>query len=214
MRGTLVILHYKNCYRSNANHTSPSHSLIMTIPALYNSLPTIEEAHEKFFDRDTIFSKLAPLLTLYDNKFGVCLVHSHCELEEGEVMVASGNISQPERDAQCYPERWLATGEPYEFNRLPTQSPPPDLFSRFRDIVAGIDVLGLYFVGDDYPSGVLQEWTEGRTNFTKSVEKARSQDIETGWLPGTKDPITMTCYRTCERDAGGNNHYKYCHEIR
>lgn len=38
-------------------------------------------------------------------QFGVCLVHRHCDLQEGEMMVATGNFSQPAKDVQCYPEK-------------------------------------------------------------------------------------------------------------
>ena len=103
-----------------------------TVAALYNSLPSVDDADKKFINRDQIFSKIAPLLAAYDNKFGLCLVHRHCSLEDGEIMVATGNVTQPERNVECYPERWLATGEPYEFNRTPRPSPPRELFEEFQ----------------------------------------------------------------------------------
>lgn len=85
------------------------------------------------------------------------------------MMVATGNISQPEKDVQCYPEKWLATGEPYEFSKEPTVPPPEDLFKEFQKIVEDIGVLGLYFNRDeDISVGVPIERTEGRQNITEA----------------------------------------------
>jgi len=175
-----------------------SHSNVFVMSAeLYNSLPSIDEANSKFVNRDHIFSELAPLFAAYGNKFGVCLVHRHCTLEEGELMVATDNVSQPERDVQCYPERWLATGEPYEFTRTPTQSPPQGLLEEFRKIVHGmLDVLGLFYMEDrDHSGGVFVERTEGRKNIVEVVPHGHSSnDISTGWLPGLeKNGIVYTC---------------------
>jgi hypothetical protein len=163
-----------------------------TLTTLYNSLPSVVEADRKFLCRDQIFSKLSSLLAAYGNKFGVCLVHRHCELEDGEMMVATGNITQPERNVECYPERWLATGEPYEFNRNPTRSPPRELFEEFQKIVDAVDVLGLFYIQDEQRlAGVSVERTEGRKNIVEIVLPVRSHTsisspnaISTGWLPG------------------------------
>ncbi|KAJ7828798.1 hypothetical protein B0H13DRAFT_2117257 [Mycena leptocephala] len=153
------------------------------VASLYNSLPTIEEADKNFVDRTQLFSKLAPLLAAYEYKFGVCLVHAHCKLEEGEMMVASGYISEPQKDLQCYPERWLASGEPYEFTTESTATPPAELFTEFRQ---------------------LSEWTEGRKNITRVVTENEPGDIETGWLPGTADLTTMVCVTKCKSRARGH----------
>jgi hypothetical protein len=163
-----------------------------SITTLYNSLPDVEEADDKFVNRAPIFSKLAQLLTEYDYKFGVCLVHGHCKLEEGEVMIADGLVSQPQRAETFYPERWLASGTPYEFNKEPTVSPPPELFERFRRIVDGIDVLGLYYAGKMEPSKIYKERTEGRANLATLTTEVGQDNIQTGWLPGKIQPVT-TC---------------------
>ncbi|KAF8164801.1 hypothetical protein B0H34DRAFT_793266 [Crassisporium funariophilum] len=84
----------------------------------YNLLPSLGEAVAGFVDRD-ILTKLMPLFAAYQN-FAVCLVHRHCTLEEGEHMVSTGAITQPEREGQMFPSSWLATGEPFEFNREQT----------------------------------------------------------------------------------------------
>ncbi|KAJ7791380.1 hypothetical protein B0H13DRAFT_1747171 [Mycena leptocephala] len=174
------------------------------VASLYNSLPTIEEADKNFVDRTQLFSKLAPLLAAYEYKFGVCLVHAHCKLEEGEMMVASGHISEPQKDLQCYPERWLASGEPYEFTTESTATPPAELFTEFKAVVGSIDLLGLYAAGDNPRSGILQEWTEGRKNITRVVTENEPGDIETGWLPGTADLTTMVCVTKCKSRARGH----------
>ncbi|KDR68298.1 hypothetical protein GALMADRAFT_1354777 [Galerina marginata CBS 339.88] len=180
-----------------------------SVASLYNSLPSVEEAATKFINRAHIFLKLASLLAEYEHKFGVCLVHAHCKLEEGEIMVSSGNVTQPERDVEGYPECWLASGEPYEFTKKPIASPPPELFSQFREIVDGIDVLGLYAVSAPPSSGILREHTDGRKNITTIVASADPQDIETAWLPGVVNPILRSCSRACVYDPirGGKHHH-------
>lgn len=179
-----------------------------TVASLYNNLPSLEEATDKFTNRAHVFSKLASLLAKYEHKFGVCLVHAHCTLEEGEIMVASGHVSQPERDVECYPVCWLASGEPYEFTKEPIGIPPPELFTQFRDIVDGIDVLGIYAASGPPSSGILLEQTDGRKNITEIVAFAGPQDIETAWLPGADNPIVMTCTRQCLFDQRYGRHQK------
>jgi len=155
----------------------------MTNPTtLYNSLPSLKEAEKQFVNRDQIFSKLAPLLAAYGNRFGACIVHRHCTLEEGEMMVATENISQPERNVACYPDRWLATGEPYEYHRKPAPSPPQGLFEEFQKIVDGMQCLGLFFVRDEGEGGVSLERTEGRKNIVEIVEASTPRkSITTAW---------------------------------
>lgn len=177
-----------------------------TVSTLYNSLPLIHEANKKFVNRDQIFAKLAPLLSAYDNQYGVCLVHRHCKLEEGEMMVAStsGMVSQPERNVECYPERWLATGEPYEFTRKPTRAPPQKLLEEFQKIVQvdGVDVLGLFYIqAEDGKGGVnLVERTEGRTNIMEILPFDENADnISTAWCLDMESPVhsVMKCSHQC-----------------
>ncbi|KAF1963922.1 hypothetical protein BU23DRAFT_635940 [Bimuria novae-zelandiae CBS 107.79] len=59
----------------------------------YNSLPTLLEANDRFKDREQLFSNLARLLSKYGNVFGVCLVHTHCELLKGEIMLEKDDVS-------------------------------------------------------------------------------------------------------------------------
>jgi hypothetical protein len=171
-----------------------------TIAALYNSLPSVDAADKMFVNRDQIFSRLAPLLAAYDNKFGLCLVHRHCALEEGEMMVATGNVTQPERNVDCYPERWLATGEPYEFTRTPIPSPPRELFEEFQKIVHAVDVLGLFYIQDEQRSGrVAVERTDGRKNIVELLPEGDSTNsISTGWLLGPDENPTLIACCQCK----------------
>jgi hypothetical protein len=182
---------------------------MMTHVDMYNSLLTVEEASSHFTLRDAIFAKLAPLLSNYDHKFGVCLVHAHCTLHLGEKMVATGNISQPvdvtSSAISHYPERWLANGEPYEFTKEPTASPPPELFAEFNGIVGDVKVLGLYFIGEG-PRELNLEWTEGRKNITKVISLDESKGcVETAWLPGTASPVQMACATWCYPEYGSHS---------
>lgn len=150
---------------------------------LYNQLPSIYDADSAFCDRERIFKKLAPVFAKYDPRFGLTLVHRHCKLRKGERMVARDHISQPEKMVTCFPERWLATGEPYEFNARATISPPDGLLKEFREVVGDIDVLGVCFISDeDRGLGLQVERTEGRKNITEVVVTASSNQIPTCWL--------------------------------
>jgi hypothetical protein len=122
------------------------------ISHLYNTLPTLGHADAQFVEREPVFAQLAELLAQYNNLFGICLVHSHCKLDDTEIMLAKGNVSEPERLAniECfYPERWLANGTPYEFTTRQTEEPPRDLVNRFLGITRQFhlqDILGFYHI--------------------------------------------------------------------
>jgi hypothetical protein len=170
------------------------------IAARYNRLPPLLEADMKFVNRDELFAKLRPLLAKYENKFGVCLVHRHCKLEPGEMMVATGNVCQPERDVQCYPDHWLGTGEPYEFNRDPTPSLPEGLLKEFQKMVGSVEVLGLFFVRDESEDCLVLERTEGRKNIVEIIPNSPSTTrtradklITTGWLLGQRINSAYEC---------------------
>jgi hypothetical protein len=168
---------------------------------MYNSLRTIVDANKCFVQRDIIFSQLAPLISKYDTQFGVCLIHSHCSLEPGVLMIATGNVCEPQpADTPHYPERWLASSEPFEFTTDVTSTPPAELFAEFQRIVGNIGVLGLYFVGAS--AGTLKmEWTEGRKNMTKTVSEHGCRSVETAWLPGTKNPTQLACTVSCAHNS-------------
>ncbi|TFK33433.1 hypothetical protein BDQ12DRAFT_657919 [Crucibulum laeve] len=156
--------------------------------SLYNKLPTLIDAHNRFTDRDAIFAKLSPVLAKYGQNFGVCLVHAHCEVAEGEIMISDGNISQPQRRVtKCYAERWLASGEPYEYTRTPTQSPPKELLKQFREAVGGLsDILGLFYIAGDNGKSegkIAWERTDGRKNYVEIVDGGQifNNAITTAW---------------------------------
>lgn len=167
---------------------------------MYNDLPSITEADKRFTDRSATFAKLAPLLSRYGHQFGVCLVHAHCVLEPGEMMVGTGDVCQPIKTntgTNYYAERWLSNGSPYEFTTSPTFYPPADLVAEFERIVSDIGVLGLYFAGasDD---NLRSERTEGRKNITSVVSEPQADDIETAWVFKGKDLLRVAC-RHCRR---------------
>lgn len=65
------------------------------VARLYNTLPSLSEADERFFNREKAFDLISKLLSQHGNVFSVCLVHAHCTLREGEIMLSSGETSQP-----------------------------------------------------------------------------------------------------------------------
>ena len=173
----------------------------------YNTLPTLSEANNKFTDREECFATVASLLSRYDNRFGVCLVHVHCTLTDDEIMLARGAVSEPvpaSGVSKYYPERWLPSGEPYEFTVRPTHSPPPELVAEFCKLTGGSNVLGLCYIGDETQEPLI-EWTDGRTNRTRPLterDRASGQTVETQWqLSGRGDPVVMACYMVCESET-------------
>lgn len=183
----------------------------MTSPAeLYNSLPSVEEADEKFTDRERIFSMLVPILRGYEDKFGINLVHGHAKLEKGEKMITSGKESWPRSDVEGYPERWLATGQPYVFNVKETESPPTDLSNRLKEVfsiagdINGIDVLGIAYLGNlPLPSHeVFMETTHGRVDTVNLVPIDHEGMLWTCWrsVNGGMRPLY-----TCQKGWNGRH---------
>ncbi|EJD39385.1 hypothetical protein AURDEDRAFT_139316 [Auricularia subglabra TFB-10046 SS5] len=166
---------------------------------VYNQLPTLETAEETFTSREKTMDAVRVLLGTYGHEFGLCLVHAHCLLVEGEIMLSRGNVSEPEPVsglAEFFPERWLASGEPYEFTTRPTTSPPAALLAAFKDIVGDCGVLGLYHV-DQERDGKWIEHTEGRKNILELCTDAHagpgSTHTVTAWDFGSFDPVTLAC---------------------
>ena len=173
-----------------------------TTVTLYNALPTLGEAEERFASRERMFAAVRSLLAEYGFVFGLCLIRAHCKLADDEIMVGRGNISQPEKASalvECYPERWLSSGEPYEFTTRPTTSPPAPLIDAFHQLTSHVEVLGLYHIGNegqDKP-GKMVEYTEGRKNilrpFTDADRAHTATQTETAWNLGSLDPVTLAC---------------------
>jgi len=183
-------------------------SAMTNLVALYNSLPSLLEAEKKFINRDHILSQLAPLLAAHGNKFGVCLVHRHCRLEEGEMMVATGNVCQPERNVECYPDRWLANGEPYEFTRTPTLSPPEELLKEFQRVVGEMKVVGLFHINGEGEEGVALERTEGRKNIVTMIPSGGASGgkaITTGWRASMDQGMVNVVDCTSCIESGGQH---------
>jgi hypothetical protein len=182
---------------------------------LYNTLPTLAEADEGFSDREAIFTALGELLREYDNAFGVCLVHAHCTLTEGEIMLCEENVSHPVEVQSApahYPERWLSSGQPYEFTTRRTQEPPFELLAKFKALTGGSDFVGLYHA--DGKPGTRVEWTEGRNNITAEYCEPMEggSTTETAWLLEHTDEFKPTvkavCHVRCkvQTTAQGGNH--------
>lgn len=116
----------------------------MATPAtLYNRLPTLGEAEERFTERGPVFTAIGSPLAEYGNVWGACLVHAHCKLAEGEIMLGKESISQPESALELveyYAERWLSSGEPYEFTTRRTTAPPVALITAFNNITSNVGV--------------------------------------------------------------------------
>ncbi|EUC56149.1 hypothetical protein RSOL_163380 [Rhizoctonia solani AG-3 Rhs1AP] len=202
---TRIVIHSNQCHRSSGKAVLPS----MSLATLYNSLPCVEDASDAFKDRDAMFAKLAPLLAAYQLQFGVCLVHAHCAIEEGEAMVAKGNISRPMRDVPQHPERWLADGTPYEFSQEPTKTPPAELVRDFQAIVGKDTTLGLFYSNNPPDGKVWLEHTEGRDNIVELVDKDKMPNhLETGWIPGVDDPLMMACTIICRKPDKGGKHMR------
>lgn len=187
------------------------------IVSLYNSLPTLGEADEQFVDREATFRALATLLGQHEYTFGLCLIHAHCELAEGEIMLASGNVSQPrllEHTPTFHPERWLSTGKPYEFTVRSTEKPPTELVDEFQRIVKEAklqDILGLYHIDGGKEAPAIIEWTEGRKNLTREItdDDKTGEPIQTAWDFGRGDPVTMSCTIYCDqRTTRGSSVHK------
>ncbi|KAI1106982.1 hypothetical protein F4804DRAFT_329728 [Jackrogersella minutella] len=193
------------------------------VASLYNSLPTLGEADEQFVNREAMLRALATLLAQYEYAFGLCLVHAHCklsdttELAEGEIMLAAGNVSQPklmEHTPTYYPERWLSTGEPYEFTVRRTEKPPTELIEEFQRIVRDAklqDILGLYHIDGEKDAPAIIEWTEGRNNLTREItdDDKTGEPIQTAWDFGRGDPVTMSCTIYCDqRTTRGSSVHK------
>ena len=173
----------------------------LDIAKIYNDLPTLAKADERFTNRETMFRALAKLLSVYENEFGVCLIHAHCTLSPGEIMLSTGDVSHPiqyEKAGVYYPERWLPNGEPFEFTKELTRAPPSELFEAFQKLTKSNGVLGLYYAnGNETP---CLEQTFGRSNYKKPLNEVRPADstIETGWNLGKGQPVTMACVITCD----------------
>ena len=176
---------------------------------MYNSLPSIEEADERFLNREETFAKLAPLLAEFNHQFGVCLVHAHCKLQQGEKMIAQGNITQPElsTDVPHFPDRWLPNGQPFEFTTTPTTSPPARLIAEFQKITGPNNVLGLWYKSDDK---LELERTEGRKNITEEIsDLAGIPHFETAWLPIKEGAVVLAgCAKVCRKNPTTNTHPK------
>ncbi|KAG5756989.1 hypothetical protein H9Q72_005616 [Fusarium xylarioides] len=175
---------------------------------IYNQLPTLDEADKRFAERDEIFAQATRLLAEYGFTFGLCLIHAHCTLADNEIMLAKGNVSQPEKVTdltEYYPERWLPSGEPYEFTTRRTTNPPVALVKALHQLTNHIGVLGLYHIDKDDNNDKVLERTEGRRNilspYTEADEAHEATQVLTAWNLGSRDPVTMACNKVVICDS-------------
>lgn len=128
-----------------------------------------------------------------------------------------GNVSQPklmEHAPTFYPERWLSTGEPYEFTVRRTEKRPTELIDEFQRIVKDAklqDILGLYRIDGGKETPAIIEWTEGRENLTREItdDDKTGEPIQTAWDSSRGDPDTMSCMIYCDqRTTRGSSVHK------
>lgn len=184
----------------------------------YNTLLSISDADSAFLDRETLFSKLAPIFSEYRGVYEVCLVHHHFDLEPGEKMVSYGSISLPtpspsSEDNLIIPERWTADGQPFEFCKINSEDervppPPASLFEEFRRCIGALGApLGICLAGERLGEGqVYWETTAdqvARSHVLEVKNRAELSDckdfFETCWRPesnGTK--TVMACCVLCD----------------
>jgi hypothetical protein len=155
---------------------------------VYNSLPSIQDADKRFQNREELLAKLTPLVAKYQNHFGACLVHNHTQLEPGEVMVAtSDSVSEPVvSSGTYYPEKWLASGQAYEYSiEPPAHQPPPEFFEEFRKIVGPESPLGVFYVPPNAPE-ITTETNDGRKSYTRpGPPPPEATFVYSKWVPGT-----------------------------
>ena len=171
------------------------------VSTLYNTLPTLGEAEDELAKQQFDNVALAYLLAKFHHEFGLYLVHAHCKLKQGEIMLAKGDVSQPTyvSDVDCYSaENWLPTGEAFEFREGETKSPPSELLNELNRLTNDTGILGLYYVGKDIPQKKL-EYSDGRKNILKPLEEGQEKDtIETGWVASKDAPGIITCTINCD----------------
>jgi hypothetical protein len=183
----------------------------------YNSLPSISDADSAFIDRETLFSRLAPIFSKeeYCGVYEVCLVHHHFDLKPGEKMVSHGLISLPmpspsSEDKLIIPERWTAEGQPFEFRKINSEDervppPPASLLEEFKQCIGALKVpLGICLAGESLGDGqVYFETTDDPSARSHVLEIKNRAEVsrnffETCWRPernGSKS--VMACCAVC-----------------
>ncbi|KAL1413844.1 hypothetical protein Q8F55_001628 [Vanrija albida] len=171
-----------------------------TLAAYYSALPTVDQAHESLsrVQFDAIKSKVGKLLLPYGDAFGMCLVHHHFDLFEGEVMAeGKDGVCKPHLKSSgetFYPKRYDRNGKAYEFSTLAQEGIPDMLFEAFRAIVPEEAHLGLYSrQGDDEDADVVEVTSGGdKERVHRLVPRAPEHDNEiimtTSWFVAKTDP--------------------------
>ncbi|KAF2966551.1 hypothetical protein GQX73_g7028 [Xylaria multiplex] len=110
-------------------------------------------------------------------------------------------LVEPELAAELleyYLERWLPSGEAYEFMTQPTITPPATLAQSMHNITLRAGVIGSHHIDkESKQSGKVIERTEGCKNILSPYtdeDRARIEiQTETAWDLSSLGPVTMTC---------------------
>lgn len=154
----------------------------------------------------------------------MCLVHRHCDLEDDEIMVAEGNVTQPERIHRnshtglvdglvvvalrtggkriAYPGSWDISGQPFEYTLDLTPPLPSQLLERFKETVepAAIaeGVLGICHIPEADSGALFVEHTEGRKNILEipaaETKIPADSSISTNWSMSAGTPQMYCTY--------------------
>jgi hypothetical protein len=176
---------------------------------IYNSLDFLDTANEKFRPHRGILCdpELISLFKRY-RQYGVCLVHRHYDIREGELVVTDDSTTQPlEENGTYYPERWLPNGTAYEFNtKLGEVKIDETLLREFQEILkryVGLKSLGIFFIYSELETGrVMLEETDAvaRRSETREVDLGENiqGSVETNWIPGSSaSPLYCICTPHC-----------------
>jgi len=121
-------------------------------------------------------------------------------------MISTGRVSEPAivSDDECFAERWLSNGDPYEFSSTPTVeggAPPDDLVARFKHRLETLsesikqshpefrmesnltDLLGIYYVHDPDSSDSGDDSGLSFDSFSARSSQAREDVI---WFETTE----------------------------
>jgi len=148
----------------------------------------------------------------------------------------TGRVSEPifvvdGDNGDCYPERWLANGDPYEFSRIPKSKDgvPKELVESFHGHLKSYggqdlsDLLGLFCINnsdsDSDKDIVWVERSEGRKNIVEPIPRKGafkdSSHIPASWCmtsqwDGSGEfPAYGVCVSVCVADSDGKHVHKH-----
>ncbi|WWC71084.1 uncharacterized protein I206_105037 [Kwoniella pini CBS 10737] len=174
----------------------------------YHSLPDLDHALLSIskINFETLLDKVSTLLAPYGDKYGLSLLHRHFSLEEGEIMVESGNIMKPiipAKEVKLYEKRWDRNGKPYEYSTEQQEPVPSELLKDFRKIVPEFTSLGIYSRKGDDETIQWMEYTDvdDRTHINRPRNKDSEDAPQTAWYSKDGAPLTRGCGGTCVKNT-------------